>query len=211
MIFDFFQKKKPQTSSAAPNAGDNAAKTGPKEPDVPVSAEFPTAQKAPGPVKDAASAATNDTAQASAAINDTAQASAAINGTAQAFEPAGSEDPFFEALRKGNIDPREGLKYSQNNEELYRILLEEYINSAGERTAKMKSFIDEGDIKNYTIQAHSLKSTSKTIGAIELSDRALKLEKAADSGDWDTVVRENAELLSDYELVVRAAKAALEN
>ncbi len=191
MIFDFFQKKKPQSSSATPNAGDNAAKTGPKEPDVPVSAKFPTAQKAPGPVKDAASAA--------------------INGTAQAFEPAGSEDPFFEALRKGNIDPREGLKYSQNNEELYRILLEEYINSAGERTAKMKSFIDEGDIKNYTIQAHSLKSTSKTIGAIELSDRALKLEKAADSGDWDTVVRENAELLSDYELAVKAAKAALEN
>lgn len=201
MIFDFFQKKKPQSSSATPNAGDNAAKTGPKEPDVPVSAKFPTAQKAPGPVKDAASAA----------INDTAQASAAINGTAQAFEPAGSENPFFEALRKGNIDPREGLKYSQNNEELYRILLEEYINSAGERTAKMKSFIDEGDIKNYTIQAHSLKSTSKTIGAIELSDRALKLEKAADSGDWDTVVRENAELLSDYELAVKAAKAALEN
>ena len=118
--------------------------------------------------------------------------------------------PFYEALKNGNIDPKEGLKYAQNNEELYRILLREYINSAPDRTAKMKSYVSEDDRKKYAIQVHSLKSTSRTIGAVELSDRALELEKAADGGDWDTVVRENPELLSDYEMTVKAVSAALE-
>ena len=78
-----------------------------------------------------------------------------------------------------------------------------------DKTDKMKSYVSEGDRKKYAIQVHSLKSTSRTIGAVELSDWALKLEKAADDGEWDTVVRENPGLLSDYEMTVRAVSAAL--
>jgi HPt (histidine-containing phosphotransfer) domain-containing protein len=188
MIFDFFHKKKTQSSSAAPEAVEIPARATSKEPGTPAYTEAPVSGNTFAPVKETVSPAVPEPARAS-----------------------GPENPFYEALKKGNIDPKEGLKYAQNNEELYRILLEEYINSAPEKTEKMKSYFEAEDRKNYTIQVHSLKSTSRTIGATDLSDRTLKLEKAADGGDWQIVVRENAELLSDYELVVKAVSAALED
>ena len=55
---------------------------------------------------------------------------------------------------------------------------------------------------------HALKSTSKTIGAAELSDRALRLEAAGNAGDADVIRAEHADMLAQYRNTVAAIRAA---
>ena len=43
----------------------------------------------------------------------------------------------------------------------------------------MTSYLDNGDLENYEILVHSLKSTSRTVGADELADEAKALEDAS--------------------------------
>ena len=56
---------------------------------------------------------------------------------------------------------------------------------------------------------HTLKSTSRTIGALNVSEAAAALEKAADEGDLRAVAEGHDDLLSQYESVVGAIRQAL--
>ena len=50
----------------------------------------------------------------------------------------------------------------------------------------------------YTIAVHSLKSTARAVGAIDVSDLAKSLEEAGNRGDVDTVLRDTPLLLAAY-------------
>ena len=56
--------------------------------------------------------------------------------------------------------------------------------------------------KDYTSYVHSLKSTSRTIGATELSDLAKKLEDAGNAGDIETIREHQDELMNLYSIVI---------
>ena len=63
----------------------------------------------------------------------------------------------------------------------------------------LRDSYESGNIRLYTIKVHSLKSSAKIIGALELSQLAEDLEKAGNKEDKE-YIRENAgKLLSDYE------------
>ena len=66
-----------------------------------------------------------------------------------------------------------------------------------------------GAWKSYAIYVHALKSTSKTIGASQLSERALRLETAANALDGVTIRAEHARLLAEYEAVLQAVRSVL--
>ena len=119
---------------------------------------------------------------------------------------AEDEDPDkgFEKLRDADIDPLTGLKYSENDEELYRTLLVQYVQSKPEKAACLKEYYDKKDWKEYSIYVHSLKSASKMIGALTLYEQAAKLEAAAKTGDGDTICSEHDAMMERYEAVVRA-------
>ena len=59
------------------------------------------------------------------------------------------------------------------------------------------------DLKNYEIRVHALKSTSKTIGAHELSEKAKTLEYAAKEGNTALLEAENDGMLKAYEELVK--------
>ena len=59
------------------------------------------------------------------------------------------------------------------------------------------------DLKNYEIRVHALKSTSKTIGALELSEKAKTLEYAAKEGNTALLEAENDGMLKAYEEQVK--------
>ena len=77
-------------------------------------------------------------------------------------------------------------------------MLEEYLQSAEEKQKALRQYYDAGDWKNYSILAHSLKSTSRTIGARELSETAASLEKAGRGEDADTIRRMHGLMMEQY-------------
>ena len=54
------------------------------------------------------------------------------------------------------------------------------------------------------IKAHALKSTSLTIGAEELSEKARALEQAGRNGDTEYIRQNHSELLEAYDKVCRS-------
>lgn len=54
------------------------------------------------------------------------------------------------------------------------------------------------DWKNYTIEAHALKSSSKQIGAMELSELAAQMEQAGNLMDIEYIREHHRELLERY-------------
>ena len=82
---------------------------------------------------------------------------------------------------KGLIDVELGLQYSAEMIEIYQDVLQTYCTLGEEKRREIIDTFDAEDWKNYTVYVHSLKSTSMTIGAAELSDLAKKLEDAGRS------------------------------
>ena len=112
----------------------------------------------------------------------------------------------FNVLRAAGVDPSEGLQYTNNDESFYRSLLNEYAVSYPEKSEKIKGSFSAENWKEYGVYVHALKSTSKTIGAMELSELAAKLEEAAGKSDSDTIKSKNDLMMKRYEAVARAIK-----
>ena len=115
----------------------------------------------------------------------------------------------YSALRTAGIDPATGLGYCQNNEELYRSLLQEYVKSAEEKTESIRKYFDERDWKNYAVLVHSLKSSSKMIGAGMLSGIAAGMEKAADEERAPEIISGTESMLEQYSELVSAVRSFL--
>lgn len=94
---------------------------------------------------------------------------------------------LFESLGAAGIDTQTGLRYCQNDEALYETLLNEYAQGADEKSRGLQEYYDARDWKNYAVLVHSLKSSSRMIGAVSLSEMAAKLETAADEGQEETI------------------------
>ncbi len=118
--------------------------------------------------------------------------------------PEEKTDDGLNALRAAGVDPSEGLQYTNNDEAFYRTLLNEYAVSYQEKSEKIKESFSKEDWKEYGVYVHALKSTSKMIGAMELSELAAKLEAAANNSDIDTIKGKQDLMMKRYEAVAKA-------
>lgn len=84
------------------------------------------------------------------------------------------------------------------SEKLYMQILKEYYLSIEKRAAIISDMLQKNDIKGYTIEVHSLKSTSRQIGADELADLAASLEKAGNEQNIDLILAKTSDLISDF-------------
>ena len=84
------------------------------------------------------------------------------------------------------------------SKQLFMTVLNEYYQAIDHKYELIQRHLDEGDIHNYTIEVHSLKSTSRQIGAMELGDLAFELEKAGKSNDIEYINNNNAAVLEMY-------------
>jgi signal transduction histidine kinase/DNA-binding NarL/FixJ family response regulator len=67
-----------------------------------------------------------------------------------------------------------------------------------ERSGLIEKYEKNGDIANYTIYVHGLKSSAKAVGAIELSEKAEYLEKCGNENDVEKIREMTPELLELY-------------
>ena len=96
------------------------------------------------------------------------------------------------------IDVAAAMEYACGDAELYREVLSDYRDSIYEKADVIERAVTDKDLDMYTIEVHSLKSTSKSIGAMELSKLAQELEECGKSGNWEIIIDRTPELLRGY-------------
>ncbi|MDE6389595.1 MAG: response regulator [Lachnospiraceae bacterium] len=96
------------------------------------------------------------------------------------------------------IDVVVGMKYSGEDASLYREVLSDYMDTIEEKADIIEKAVERGDLETYTIEVHSLKSTSKSIGAMELSELAKDLENNGKNKEWGPIIARTPALLSMY-------------
>ncbi len=104
---------------------------------------------------------------------------------------------IYEKLQKAGVDTNAGIS-NCTDESLYMTILAEYLNSSAEKITGLNSALADEDLNSYGILVHSVKSTSATIGAMDVSHLALKLEKASGSNDIDLIRKEHDAFIDKY-------------
>jgi signal transduction histidine kinase/DNA-binding response OmpR family regulator/HPt (histidine-containing phosphotransfer) domain-containing protein len=92
------------------------------------------------------------------------------------------------------VDVKKGFAMTGGTEANYRIVLSTFKKNVEERLPLFQTPPDQDTLSMFTTQVHSLKSSTASIGAAEVSDRAEKLEAAGRAGDL-AFIREH---LSDF-------------
>lgn len=83
-------------------------------------------------------------------------------------------------------------------EKLFLTVLKQYFCAIEQKARSIENHYNNEDWKNYTIEVHALKSTSKQIGAEHVSAVAAELEKAGNEGNIDLIREKNAGMLAEY-------------
>ena len=105
------------------------------------------------------------------------------------------------------LDVKQALEYCAGDEEFYIEVIKEYI--ASQKTAEIQQSYDAQDWDNYRILVHALKSTSLTIGAVEVNQLALAVEKAVKEGNYDYALEHHDELMAKYRELLDKLKNAV--
>jgi CheY-like chemotaxis protein len=86
----------------------------------------------------------------------------------------------------GHINVEIGKNRVAGIEEMYKELLDLLYGRLPDDCEKLEDFIKNGDLENFAILVHGMKSSLSTVGAMALSEQAGQLEKASKSGDLGT-------------------------
>ncbi len=121
-------------------------------------------------------------------------------------EDAPKEKTIIQRLSSIGVDTRRGLYYCQNDPAFYETLLAQYAKESADKKRIMESSLAKDDLPAYAIQVHSIKSTSKMIGAMDLSETARGLETAAKSQDRDYIDHNHEAMLAMYDRVLDVIK-----
>lgn len=81
------------------------------------------------------------------------------------------------------------------SEKLFWAVLKDYYHALPKKMERIGEYEKKEQWKEYTIEVHALKSTSKQIGAMKLSERAKNLEDAGNRSDADMIHALTGELL----------------
>ncbi len=84
------------------------------------------------------------------------------------------------------------------SETVFWNVLKEYYRVINKKSKLIQELIQQEDWKRYTIEVHALKSSSRQIGAISLSEKAAALEKAGKAGDTELILSGTDEMLEQY-------------
>lgn len=97
----------------------------------------------------------------------------------------------------GDLDTAFAIKFIGGSDLFWKVL-KVYYRSIEKKANLIKSLEEQEDWAGYTIEVHALKSASKQIGAMALSEKAAALEKAGNAGDSFTIHRDTDKMLEKY-------------
>lgn len=103
---------------------------------------------------------------------------------------------------KEEFDTAEGLDYSMGNMAFYIESLEIYVEETQSNMKLMDSYLESGNLKDYSTLVHALKSNSKLIGAMHLSDLCYDLEMKSKDDDLSFVNANHSPMKVEYEKIL---------
>jgi signal transduction histidine kinase/CheY-like chemotaxis protein len=89
--------------------------------------------------------------------------------------------------------------------------LRTYLQASESTAEKIRQYRAEDDLPNYTITVHGLKSSSKIVGAMGVSELARRLEGYGHAGESEKAWEGTDELLNEYQACVDAIRAIVGN
>lgn len=107
-----------------------------------------------------------------------------------------------------DIDKDTAIMYCGSEEDFLE-LAEVYCTSGKTYAEKLQDAFETMDLKNYALISHTIKSTSRTLGATELSEMALVQEMASKDEDGDAVRSNHEEFSAAYKKVLSQLESAL--
>lgn len=117
----------------------------------------------------------------------------------QEDSPSGSNENTF-TIPEGFINPdsskidlEQAIEFSGSFENWYKSI-KLFAKNIENKSKEMQNYLNNNDYKNYTIQAHALKSSARIIGARELSEKAAELE---DLGNKIQQVENKHQIMND--------------
>jgi CheY-like chemotaxis protein len=133
------------------------------------------------------------------------------------FEEAGNEAVTYASgldHHISGIDMARGLKLCDGDEAIYLKILRTYMLSISSMLESIET-VSEDRLGEYKVKVHGIKGASVDIAADAVAERALKLEKAADSGDYEYIKKHNLsftkmvrKLIKDIKKTLNAIEAA---
>ena len=119
------------------------------------------------------------------------------NPPVTAGDPA-DPDNKEKALAHFGISQSYGLKYCAGSRSFYEEMLKDYALSRSDKCDELHKLYNEKNWDEYRIKIHALKSSAKTIGAIDQSNSAKALEDAARNKDIGYIELHHQEYLDSY-------------
>jgi signal transduction histidine kinase/CheY-like chemotaxis protein len=92
------------------------------------------------------------------------------------------------------MDVGKGIAMTGGTEKGYRKVLEFFCKDVKERLSAFTGTPEEAELASFVIHVHGIKGAARTIGALEVSEKAAALETAGKTGDMDTL----RELLPEF-------------
>lgn len=131
------------------------------------------------------------------------------SGTVLKKEIAAGEAEAAADLEKDSGEPllnlENGLTYSGGSEEIYGEFLAMFRDMQEEKAASLQRMYEAGDLEQYAILIHAVKSNAFSIGGDKLGELAKELEAAAKEGNRTFVEVHHEEALDLYEKTAGAA------
>ena len=129
--------------------------------------------------------------------------------TASEDVSANNMNSFISKLKENGFDTDMALSFCAGDVDFYKELLGDYAEGFEERKSELDDSLKAHDLHEFEIKIHALKSASKTIGAVKLSEDAYELEKAASREDEAFINDYYGMFTGDYAKAVSDIKEAL--
>ena len=100
-------------------------------------------------------------------------------------------------LQIPELDVEKGILYCNGKEQYIRIL-RGYCDDWDSTSTLAETLFEKQDWKNYTIAVHGMKSAMRSIGAMQLSEKARLLEYAGKENRIDFILENHRSLMEDY-------------
>jgi CheY-like chemotaxis protein/HPt (histidine-containing phosphotransfer) domain-containing protein len=105
---------------------------------------------------------------------------------------------FESTLKKLGVIIDSGLKYCQNDMDMYKEIVMDLASRAKDYVVEADILFNDNKPEEYAIKLHAIKGLFKMIGANDMSEKAYTLEKAGKGGNIDDVKELHTEVMNWY-------------
>ena len=107
------------------------------------------------------------------------------------------KDQEFLGFKIEGLNTSVGIKYT-GNRGFYLNVLSNFYQVIDSKALKIEKLLEDGLVKDYTIEVHALKSSARTIGAEQLGEEFWQLEQLGRAEDIEAIKEKTPQVLAHY-------------